>query len=299
MRSQEKIYNFYLIFSSFLSEKNLPSSTSDSFIIREVEEINLRHFHNQLTYKNNHNRNVLLANDSISDDIMQKVNWVLYVEDVVSFRWSLDTQIIFYHKLDQFSEELLKFWLYHITMPVYLSLAKVYKFLHTGAVEFENEALLFMAPSFGGKSTLTSYFLKKGHALITDDKLGVFKKDNTFWGVSSHSYSRPYRQMEVLGQKWMSIVKNPLPIKVIYILDRNDSYDSTLFKELYGVEKFQHLHQGAEMNFSHLVKEYIPFLAAVANSLPIFMISIPNDLNRLEEVYNSIINHLSELKERG
>ena len=64
-----------------------------------------------------------------------------------------------------------------IVAPIYFSINHTYNFLYAGATEIDGKAIAFMASSFAGKSTLTNYFIQRGHQLITDDKMATYESD--------------------------------------------------------------------------------------------------------------------------
>ncbi len=58
---------------------------------------------------------------------------------------------------------------------------------------------MFIAPSMGGKSTLTDFFIQQGHGLISDDKVPTVIENGQFLAGGSHPYHRPHRRFEELG----------------------------------------------------------------------------------------------------
>ena len=148
-----------------------------------------------------------------------------------------------------------------------------------------------MAPSHGGKSTLTDYFLQKGDALITDDKMATFEKDGVYYAVPSHPYHRPFRLEEVLGHLSETPATEVRPIHAIYILAKSEPDADIVIRRLKGIEKFSRLHEGGEMNFSFFTRDYVTYLSGLANKVDVFEIAVPHDLERLEEVYQAIKIH--------
>ena len=73
----------------------------------------------------------------------------------------------------------------HIFLPLHLTLERGYDFIHAAAIEVDSSPVLFIAPSNGGKSTLADYFLKQGHALLSDDKVATFFYEGVFWAAPS------------------------------------------------------------------------------------------------------------------
>lgn len=290
------VYNFHLLFPNFPQFSLEESDLLGTLVIKEEEGIDPLAFPVTLIYQNNQDRNVTLATDRHFDTPSADQKWIFTVENVISFAWETQGGEISYRFLAEATEELFRFWLYHIVLPIYFSIAQIYKFLHAGAIEIEEKTVLFMAPSFGGKSTLTDYFLQKGHPLVTDDKMATFERDGVYYAVPSHPYHRPFRTVEVLGHKCSNPSPHVRPIHAIYILEKSDPMAQISIRPLKGIEKFSRLHEGGEMNFSFFTPQYVTYLAGLANRVPVYGISVPHDLERLEEVYQSIVTHTCHLE---
>lgn len=156
-------------------------------------------FRFHISFYSNQGRELKLLSDREFAPAVQNQRWAFDVKDVVTFVWYSGTLEVEYISHENFTEELLEYWCMHLMLPLFFTIEETYDFLHAGAVEVEEKSILFMANSFGGKSTLTDFFLKKGHTLISDDKVGIFKKQEGFLLVPSHPHHRPYRERETLG----------------------------------------------------------------------------------------------------
>lgn len=290
------LYNFHLLFSDF-PEKDIDSSKSlGNLLIEADERIDPTSFPITLIYQNNQERNVTLATDREFTVPSDDQRWIFTVENVISFAWETQSGKISYRFLAEATEDIFRFWLYHIVAPIYFSIGQVYKFLHAGAVEIEDKSVLFMAPSHGGKSTLTDYFIQHGHPLITDDKMATFERDGVYYAVPSHPYHRPFRTVEVLGHVCENPATHIRPIHAIYILEKSEPDAQITIRALKGVEKFSRLHEGGEMNFSFFTPQYVTYLAGLANRVNVFAITVPHDMERLREVYAMIKNHTLQLQ---
>lgn len=287
-------YNYHLQFDDKWSVHENVHSNSLHILAQDYLKIN--DFPFVLVYQNNQDRNVTLATNQSLDEQNNERKWLFSVEDVISFTWENGSHEIFYFFHESATNEIFKFWLYHIVLPIKLSIEQVYKFLHAGAVEVEGYPILFMAPSFGGKSTLTDYFIQMGHPLITDDKMATFEKNGIFYSVPSHPYHRPYRQVEVLGYECENSATEIKPIHAIYMLEKGGAEDECTIRPLKGIEKFSRLHEGGEMNFSFFTKDYVQYLSRLANNVNVFSIKVPHDLARLHEVYGTIVEHCASIK---
>jgi hypothetical protein len=139
-----------------------------------------------------HGRDVVMCSDREFDDSEVGQPWCYEVKDVVTFYWVGGERTIYYDLGEKGNAHLLSFWFIHLLLPLYMTLENMYDFLHAGAVEVEGKPIFFIAPSMGGKSTMTDYFIKQGHTLISDDKVPTFIQDGKFMAVGSHPHHRPY-----------------------------------------------------------------------------------------------------------
>jgi len=217
--------------------------------------------------------------------------WGLEIKDVLTLFWDRKTQSIGYIKGKYFSKKRLEFWTFHTFLPLALSLQKSHTILHVGAVLFNNKAILFSALSFGGKSTLTAYFLDKGHALLGDDTVAIIKDKEVYNAIASYPFSRPYREPESLGSKVDNFVQKPSYLQSMYHLKSVDKEAKVSIRTLYGIEKFKVLQQSLFIEFSSLKEINFIFITDLAKHISVYEIEIPWDLERLEEVYQAILTH--------
>ena len=217
--------------------------------------------------------------------------WAFEVEDVVSFLWESGTKTLSYMPHKKFTERLLEYWSLHIVIPIYFTVEETYDFLHAGAIEVNEKPILFVAESFGGKSTMTDFFLKQGHALVSDDKVATYEKNEVFFSVPSIPFHRPYRKMEDLGYFVENVASNPKPIHAIYELVKSDAKTDIVISELSGIEKFKSLRYSSEINLSFLKVKRFTFLSRLAKVVPVYKVIVPWDMERLDEVYAAIVTH--------
>lgn len=288
-----KIYGFNLVYQDI--DFSSSEAKNDTLHIVRDDTINVSDYKNSLIYQNNQDRQVSLVTDREFTTPSDDQRWIFYVENVISFAWTTKGNTISYRYYELATEDIFRFWLYHIVGPIYFSINRRYNFLHAGAVEIKDKPVLFMAPSHGGKSTLTDYFIQRGHPLITDDKMATFQRDGNYYAVPSHPYHRPFRTVEVLGHLCQNPATQTRPIHAIYILEKAEADVPCVIRRLKGVEKFSRLHEGGEMNFSFFTPQYVSYLAGLANAVNVFNVIIPHDLNRLEEVYQIIKEHSNTL----
>jgi len=222
-------------------------------------------------------------------------SFVFMITDVISFECDIDNKKIYYKLYSEGTKELLEYWLYHTLMPIYLTISNTYYFLHACAVRIDEKSVLFMAASMGGKSTMTDYFMKQGHTLISDDKVGCLYEDDLYKIVPSYPYHRPYRKFEDLGYKVDNFEEKITNLDIIYILDVDKKYDKVSLKELKGIEKFSQLISGTEIDLELFQKERFSFVSGLANKIPMILVNIPKDLTRLDETYKAITTYTQGL----
>jgi hypothetical protein len=217
--------------------------------------------------------------------------WCYEVANVVRFYWRGGDESIYYQLDAQGNADLLGFWFIHLLLPLYLTLENKYDFIHAGAVEVEGKPILFIAPSMGGKSTMTDYFIRRGHPLITDDKLPTFIENGRFMAVSSHPYHRPYRKFEELGYRVEHFMDDFKPIHAIYVLEGSDADAEIMIDEITGFAKFDTLLPNYLYMFSHLLPKRHIYLSQMLSTIRMFRVSVPWDKERLGEVHDVLCEH--------
>lgn len=219
------------------------------------------------------------------------ISFGLEIKNRLTLAWDKDKKEILYSKGEGYSPDKLQFWLYHTFMPILLELRKIYHILHVGAVEIEDKTVLFSAPSFGGKSTMTDYFIKQGHTMFSDDTLAVEEIDEKYYAIPSYPFHRPYRKLEDLGYRVENFATEVKPIDTIYLLNKSDTKKEIEIKELKGIKKFKALHYSIFIMFEFMKQERFLFFTEMAKRVPMYEVHYPHDLERLPEVYEKIIAH--------
>lgn len=238
-----------------------------------------------------HGRYVYLYSDREFDGSDTGQPWCYEVEDVVTFYWLGGERTIYYKLGEQGDAELLGFWFIHLFLPLYMTLENMYDFLHAGAVEVEGKPIFFIAPSMGGKSTMTDYFIKQGHPLISDDKVPTFISDGEFMAVGSHPYHRPYRKFEELGYRVEGFIQNFKPIHAFYQLEAVGADAEIRIEEIKGFEKFDTLLPNYLYMFSYLQPKRLKYLSSMLNAIKVYRVLVPQDMDRLHTVYKKIYTH--------
>lgn len=218
--------------------------------------------------------------------------WALEIANVLTLVWRPEASRIEYIKAEGYSPERLRFWVFHTFFPMVLNLGGTYHVLHVGAVEIRGYPVLFSAPSFGGKSTLTGYFARMGHPLYADDSLAIEKRGNRFHALPSYPYHRPYRKPETLGDSVEKMAKTPEPIQAVFSLEKTEAHVPVKIVELQGIEKFRVFHFTDFISLAFRKKERFDYFTELARTIPAYKISLPWDLKRLPEVYTAIVSAL-------
>ncbi len=220
--------------------------------------------------------------------------WGMDIKDVVSIFWHCGEHTIVYVPQQDFTPELLQFWILHTILPIALTLEERYDILHVGAVEVDGKPILFSAESFGGKSTMTDYFIKQGHTMLSDDTLGLFKESGQYMVVPSYPFHRPFREPESLGHKITNVTKGPKPLKAVYLLERAEPDAKVKIEEVKGIDKFKAFHFSSFINFGFHKTHRFQLLSDMAKHIPVYKVIVPWNIDRLNEVHFSIVKHTKQ-----
>ncbi|MEA2047018.1 MAG: hypothetical protein U9O64_01070 [Campylobacterota bacterium] len=238
-----------------------------------------------------HGRKVYLYSNRAFEGSELGQPWCYEVQDVVKFYWVGGERTIYYELGEKGDADLLSFWFIHLLLPLYMTLENMYDFLHAGAVEVEGKPIFFIAPSMGGKSTMTDHFIKQGHPLISDDKVPTFVHDGQFMAVGSHPYHRPYRKFEELGYRVDKFTAEFKPIHAFYELEGVGGDEDITIVEIKGFEKFDALLPNYLYMFSWLRPERLAYLSKMLNTIKVFRVEVPWNMERLREVHAAICEH--------
>lgn len=286
MKNKNYAYGYELIF-----DKKSDVHCKKCININEIDSISKEYFSYRVDFTTNQGRTIYLSAKSAFETSSSLKEWLFCIEGVVSFLCMGDTHQLYYKKDVNYTDALMQYWFIHIVLPIALTLDATYYFLHTGSVNIDNKAVLFTGESYAGKSTLTEYFLQKGHSLVSDDKLATFQKNEKFYCKPSHAYHRPYRAVEDLGRVSANFHSQELEIGMLYWLEPAEATDSIEIKELKGLKKFECLRYATEMDLGVNQKNRFAYLTQMANRLKLYAIKVPRDLKRLDAVYDAIITH--------
>jgi len=241
------------------------------------------------------------------------LSWMTISEDCIVIRfddsfcfeiWFSSNRICCY-ALAEVPYLLLRYWILQQILPIFLILSGSFEFLHgtavststlkEGEVPAGSSCIGFHGPSHAGKSTLLSYFLSKGHMLVTDDHLAL-SSTNVTEVVPSTPFYRPYRGDEELGVVAENYSPAPRPLKGIYLLQPAAADAEVSSEELTAPEAVWTFLKDTQYVW---MDESIPGSLALAarrfrnlshlsRQVPVRRLHVPRSMERLEEVYDFV-----------
>jgi hypothetical protein len=263
------------------------------------EEAELPSLPQRVTLGSSHGRELCLSTDRELARSAPSQPWCLEVGDVVTLAWTGAEPLIHYQLHEQATRELLVFWFVHIFLPLHLTLERGYDFIHGAAVEVDEQPVVFIAPSTGGKSTLADYFLKQDHPMLSDDKVATFLERGRYYAVPSHPHHRPFREFEVLGYPVDNFARQARPIHAFYILEAAEPDADIEITEVTGFRKFEQMLPNYMFSFRFLQEQRLHWLAQLVDQSLVFRVSRPWSLDRMHEVYETICAHSRSLPGSG
>ncbi len=234
-------------------------------------------------------RTLYYLSDEAFENIDSCCEWGIEIENVLTLRWDPEERRIYYRKEKFFTRGRLRFWVLHTFLPLVFELERRYRILHVGSVLVEEKPILFSAFSFGGKSTMTDYFLRQGHPLLSDDSLGIEKREDGYYAIPSYPFHRPYREVEALGFHTENFAPEPRPLHAVFTLKQAAPDADVRIDELKGIEKFKAFHYSSFIDFDFMKRERFTFFTEMAKAVPVYRVNVPWDLARLPEVYDAIV----------
>jgi hypothetical protein len=293
-------HHFYFVDQPILQQeyesfgfKSDNSTTTETIRVEEIKEYAGFEHRRGMRYMSG--RECYYLSNIPFEEVGEEDDWGLEISDVLSLVWDSRKKQIVYGRGKHFTPQLLQFWIFHTFFPVVLELQREYKILHVGAVEVSGGPVLFAAPSYGGKSTMTDFFIHKGHSLFSDDALAVKKKNDSYIVYPSFPYHRPYRQPEVLGYRVDNFARNPAQIKALFDLHGVMPDAPVEISIPRGIEKFKAFFYSGFIKFPFMKKERFDYFTQMSMQVPVFKVSVPWDKDRLDEVYEAIVKKTQEL----
>lgn len=219
-------------------------------------------------------------------------------QDVVGFRVSIGELRIRCWRGPDGGAEQVREWLLHYALPLLLAGAERLHFLHGGAVEIDGRVAGFLAPSGGGKTTLTKHFLARGHGFLTDEKLGVVARRRQFMAVPS----TPFLRRGEDDARWETVARfasAPSPLAVLYLLQPADASAAPAIEPVPAGRAAFELAQRCEFQLPRRVRGRLRlpsfletsfrFSTQLAGAVRVCRLVVPRRLARLPEVYQAVV----------
>ena len=183
--------------------------------------------------------------------------------------------------------------------------------IHCSCVADDTGAVLISGTSGSGKSSITSYLLKKGYKLVADDMAVVSVDENgVAYALSAFPYQKLCRDIAMESgikeeemiyidenkDKFLvpykgDFVRKPVPVKAMIILGFSES-DTVISGEIQGVDKIYACVNSLFLRGLLKKKAYYPenisSCLKLASCIPIYYVSRPLDVDTKEEVINTI-----------
>ncbi len=220
--------------------------------------------------------------------------WQLVIEKRFVFTWSNHQREMCVETLGgEGNSTKLLFWLSHTVMPVYMMLAQGDILLHASAVEVGGKAILFIAPSYGGKSTLADFFVQQGHRLLSDDKIRIVLTPDGYFAYPSYPYRRTTRDFETLGTLTERYCSSPLPVGGVFLLSFVESDEKCSIQLIGGLHKFEVLQQAYLYEPISISTTEMQYLLKFSGSVQLYQINVPKEIERLNEVYYAVVDQIT------
>ena len=273
------------------------TGTSLSLSIEQGDKKKMRPLSYEAPLITLHGKTIRLSSDlPLSFPISSKKRcWKLEVGNEFLFDWrNISNKVRAWYFTSEPDLFKLAFWLLHTIIPVYLILKGTSLFLHAAAIEFDKKAILFLAPSQGGKSTLADIFVQRGHRLLSDDKIRLHLTGSRCLAFPSYPYLRRSRKNENLGDFTESFSNEPLYVSTFYELNFVNPQNKCEIIPLSGLHKFEvfkrsYLYQPVSIS----IKEG-ELLMHLAKHYKLYQIKLPKNVKKLSAVYNTIVSHIEQ-----
>lgn len=188
--------------------------------------------------------------------------------------------------------------------------------LHAGAIVVDGEAVLLMAESGMGKSTLLCSLVTEGYPLLCDDFVAIDKStEGKIMAYSAYPQMRlwpttikpfigdptPFvtvaqggtKRRVPVGEEWGRFLVGAYPISRIYLLNREESTKGSVKVErIEGHQAFMHLLTSILMGSCFPSSDLQPVwttIEQIVNQIPLYNLSYPTGWPWLPEVQRAIL----------
>lgn len=190
--------------------------------------------------------------------------------------------------------------------------------LHANAIDIEGGAVAFMGQSGAGKSTLAAAFHDSGRGILSDDVCAVTHDGTTFvaqpgiprlrlWrdaversGRAVDAYERAFDALDkyTVGTD-LNARPAALPLKAIYLLERDDSGTGPEIRQLSGIAAVQALientYRGSFITLLGDSRVHFETCLALNRAVPVFALSRPWDADSIDATMAYVEEHVRSL----
>lgn len=183
--------------------------------------------------------------------------------------------------------------------------------LHGNTIRFKDHAVIVVAPSGVGKSTLAAEFLRRGYSLLADDVSTIDEKGYVqpsypylkLWQTSLNKLKfnkEDLIQIRLQKEKFYYPLKEffcqkALPIAAIYVLNKDEKDDLRLIK-LNGIEKLgvlrRNTYRPSYAKVMNLVNAHLSGFAKILQIVNVSRIIRPENSFQLEKLAELIIEDI-------
>ncbi len=272
-------------------------NTLDIISLPAGESSYCQHIIDSLELSRGHQLRLYSDQKTLSNEIGRR--WCMEVKGIVRFSWVGGEPTLFYQILPQGSVHRMAYWCVHMVLPMFKAFTQGWHFFHASSVEVAGGAVLFVAPSYGGKSTLAHHAVLRGARLLSDDKVRVRREASGYCVVPSHPCSRPNRVVESLGKPVANYSDEPAPLLAVYCLEQSGSGTKAEISELVSFKKLESLLQHQLYGFPAQRREQLAFLAGMVEHVPVFTFTRPWGLNNMPMILDSLEHHMGLLQDNS
>ena len=192
--------------------------------------------------------------------------------------------------------------------------------LHASVVVRNNEAIAFCGLVFGGKSTLTAYFLNKGFSLLSDD-IAVIQRNNSGFFVQPgvpefRLWSNAARRLNLSKMEGKPLIaglkklrfpltsetpwrffSKPTPLKALYVLSRKKGgFGQVLIEKPRDSQNLIALLQSAYnpvLRDEKIMRQNFEMASWLTQEVPVKRLVYPSGFSHLSKVYRAVIRDLA------
>lgn len=169
--------------------------------------------------------------------------------------------------------------------------------LHGSSVQWNNQAIIFAGTSGSGKSTIAGALIQRGFPFLADDLCPLHIEDNNIplllpsipqlklmeevlaeLDISPEAASRLSSVTDKYGISFVEkISSEPLPVRLIFILQPEPTSKDIRIEQLAGIKKFHALKENTYrfplLQYMNLTAKHFGLVASMANNVTVYRIT--------------------------